>query len=144
MDALKLAALDEEDLKVISACLQDAVLKVGDIDWRPREKRLTLVLNRFVWEKADGRGRGGERRRSVLHFARVEALRSHRIRRDARDAVLSLLAIGFEPTEAPAGRLYLEFAGGGRICADVECIEAGLADLGAAWKTENRPAHQIG
>jgi hypothetical protein len=144
MDQLKLAALDADDLQVLAAHLQDAVLKVGDIDWRPREKRLLLTLNRFVWEKAGDDAGAFERRRSVLHFARVEAVRSSRIRRDAPDAVLSLLTVLFEPGEAPAGRIVLEFSGGGAIAAEVECIEAGLADLGAAWSTPHRPVHEAG
>jgi hypothetical protein len=142
MDALKLAALDAEDLAVISAHLQDAVLKVGDIDWRPREKRLLIQLNRFAWEKADRARRGFERRRALIHFARVEAVRSSRIRRDAPDAVLSLLAVRFEPGDAPAGVVDLTFSGGGTLRLSVECIEASLADLGAAWGTQNRPVHQ--
>jgi hypothetical protein len=142
MDALKLAALDAEDLAVISAHLQDAVLKVGDIDWRPREKRLLIQLNRFAWEKADRARRGFERRRALLHFARVESVRSSRIRRDAPDAVLSLLAVRFEPGDAPAGVVDLTFSGGGTLRLSVECIEASLADLGAAWGTQNRPVHQ--
>ncbi|HUG62138.1 MAG TPA: DUF2948 family protein [Methylomirabilota bacterium] len=144
MEALKLAALDAEDLQVIAAYVQDSVLTVGDIDWRPREKRLVLAINRFAWEKADRADKGFERHRALLHFARVEAVRSARIRRDAPDAVLSLLTVRFEASDAPAGRVYLDFSGGGSLCADVECIEASLADLGVAWATGNRPAHELG
>jgi hypothetical protein len=144
MDALKLAALDEEDLKVLAAHLQDAVLTVGDVDWRPRERRLLVTLNRFVWETADGSKGPYERRRSVLHLARVGAVRSSRIRRDSREAVLSLLTLRFEAGDAPAGTLYLEFSGGGSIAAEVECIEASLTDLGAAWSTASRPVHEAG
>ena len=144
MHELKLAALDPEDLQVVSACVQDAVTRVGDIDWRPREKRLFLTLNRFVWETAERRDRGYERRRSVLHVARVLSVRSSRIRRDAPDGVLSLLTVRFEPGEAPSGRIVLEFAGGGALAAEVECIEVGLADLGPAWATEHRPEHEAG
>jgi hypothetical protein len=143
MDALKLAALDAEDLQVVAAHLQDAVLTIGDIDWRPREKRLVLIVNRFAWEAADREGKGYERRRTLVHFARVEAVRSTKIRRGVPDAVLSLLTIRFEPGDAPAGRILLDFSGGGAICLDVECIEASLADLGAAWSTEHRPVHQV-
>jgi hypothetical protein len=144
MEQLKLAALDEEDLAVVAAHAQDAVLKVRDIDWRPREKRLVITLNRFAWEKAKEGARDYERRRAALHFSRVEAVRSTRIRRDDPDAVLSLLTVRFEPGEAPAGRIVLEFSGGGAVAAEVECIEAGLADLGAAWSTASKPAHEAG
>jgi hypothetical protein len=142
MNALKLAALDAEDLQVIAACVQDAVGKVGDVEWFPREKRLVVQLNRFVWEKANRATKSFERRRSILHFARVESVQSHKIRREASDAVLSLLTIRFEETETPAGIIYLEFAGGGSLKLTVECIEAGLLDTGAAWATDHLPVHQ--
>jgi hypothetical protein len=56
--------------------------------------------------------------------------------------VLSLLAITFQPSEAPAGTLSLVFSGGGTVRLDVECIEARLSDLGAAWETGSRPSHE--
>ena len=142
MDNLKLAALDADDLKVLAAHAQDAVGKVGDIVWRPKEKRLTLELNRFAWEKSSGK-KAFERHRAVLHFARVLAVQSHLVRREAPDAVVSLLTIRFEPGNAPAGRIFLEFAGGGSLRLDVECIEASLTDLGAAWATEHQPSHDL-
>jgi Protein of unknown function (DUF2948) len=141
MTAIKLAALDPEDLAVLAACTQDAVLKVKDIDWRPREQRLTIELNRFVWEAADRAAKSYERRRALLHFSRVSALQSTKIRRDAPDGVLNLLTIRFEATDSPAGHILLDFSGGGSLRLNVECIEAGLADLGAAWSTDSRPAH---
>lgn len=142
MDMLKIAALDAEDLKVIAAHTQDAVGKVGDIVWRPAEHRLTIELNRFAWEKASGRTK--ERRRSLLHFARVEMVKSAHIRRDFPDAIVSLLTIRFEgKDEDPSGQVFLEFAGGGSMRLDVECIEASLTDLGAAWSTEHQPSHDL-
>jgi hypothetical protein len=143
MQTLKLAALDAEDLKVIAAHVQDAVCKVGDVEWIPREKRVILQLNRFVWETADRKDRGFERRRAALHFSRVEAVKSTKIRREAPEAVLNLLTVRFEETDAPAGHVFLEFSGGGCLRLDVECIEAGLADLGAAWETANLPLHEV-
>lgn len=143
MSALKLLALDAEDLAVVSAHVQDAVLKVGDVSWRPKERRLVVALNRFVWEGVGaGRKHGFERRRACLHFARVDAVKATRIRPDLADTVLELLAIRFEETNAPGGTVELLFAGGGTIRLEVECIEAGLADLGAAWSTEKMPAHE--
>src|ERR1044072_4498325 len=54
MDQLKFVVLDEEDLEVASAHLQDAVVKVSDVLWRPQEKRVVVALNRFDWESAQG------------------------------------------------------------------------------------------
>lgn len=140
---LKLIALDEEDLKVVSAHVQDAVLRIGDIDWRPAERRLILPMNRFAWEKKTGLFRGGpERRNAVLRFERVHAVRSAGVPREAADAILALLALRFEPAdEPPAGAIELVFSGGGTIRLEAECIEAELVDLGGAWEALAKPRH---
>ena len=142
MEQLKLVALDADDLEIVSAHVQDAVIQIGAFDWRPKEKRFLIEMNRFVWEKAGGIFRKhNERRRSVLHFDRVLAVRSSGIDRDKRQDVLSLLTIGFAEDDAPAGTIELLFAGGGSLALDVECIETRLTDLGAAWAASSRPAH---
>lgn len=140
---LKLAALDADDLTVISACMQDSVLKTGEIAFAPAEMRLILPVNRFAWEKAGGRLSIPERRRSVLHFDRVVAVKSANIDRGSPDKVLSILAVRFEPSEAPAGTVEVTFAGGGALRFDVECIEAQLADLGPAWAAKAKPKHGV-
>ena len=71
MDQLKFVVLDDEDLAVVSAHLQDAVLKVSDVMWRPQEKRLVLALNRFDWESAQADRPAYRRRRAALRFERV-------------------------------------------------------------------------
>ena len=142
MEQLKLVALDADDLEIVSAHVQDAVIQIGAFDWRPKEKRFLIEMNRFVWEKAGGIFRKhNERRRSILHFDRVLAVRSSGIDRDKRQDVLSLLTIGFAEDDAPAGTIELLFAGGGSLALDVECIETRLTDLGAAWAASSRPAH---
>ncbi|MES0809292.1 DUF2948 family protein [Roseibium sp. SCPC15] len=144
MDQLKLAALDQEDLQVLSAHLQDAVLTVADIRYLPKEKKAVFVVNRFVWDKeADKRSKEHERRRSALAFAGVTGMKAQNIRQDAKGVVLELLAVTFEPGEEPAGRIELAFAGGASLALDVECIEAQLSDLGAAWSTPNLPHHDL-
>ena len=102
--SLRLLAEDADDLSVISAALQDAVTRIGDIQWEPRRGRLTLAFNRFRWEAADDRG---ERVRAALQLAGVLKLKSRNLRRDAPDAVLELLALTFEGVEAPAGLVTL-------------------------------------
>jgi hypothetical protein len=142
MPPLKLTALDQDDLAVISAHMQDAVLTVGDIRRLPGRKKLVLVANRFDWE--GGGGEKAERRRTGLQFARVRRVRSQKIRRDAPDAVLSLLAIRFTPGEhPPEGEVELTFSGGGALRLDVECIEAAMKDLGEAWPTHSVPRHGL-
>ena len=142
-DCLKLIALDDEDLAVISAHVQDAVLKVGDFVYLPKEGRFVVPMNRFIWEKANGRRKNYERRRSALIFDRVQAVKSSGIRRDRPDAVLELLAVAFDAADPPAGNVTLFFAGGGAVRLAVECIEARIADLGAAWATTAMPRHDI-
>ena len=136
-EPLKLIALDADDLSVISAHLQDAVLKRGDIVWLPGEKRFALALRRFDWE---GAAQGQKRRRlSALHFERVTAARSTKIA--AADAVLSLLAVTFTGSGDPAGQVTLHFSDGAAIRLDVECIEAQMKDLGPIWEAVATPAH---
>ena len=145
MDALKLMALDQEDLEIVSAHVQDAVFKVSGLDYAPRSKQLSLVINRFVWETAEGRGKSFERRRSLLAFKRVSAVRSIGFDRKDDETVLSLLAIQFEPNgEGPDGTVEFILSGEASIMLDVECIEVQLADTGGAWETGFKPRHPAG
>ncbi|MDK1488462.1 DUF2948 family protein [Sinorhizobium sp. 7-81] len=145
MDALKLLALDEEDLGVVSAHVQDAVFKVAGISYDARRGQLFLVINRFVWENAEGKRRNFERRRAVLSFKRVIAVRSIGFDRADAEAVLDLLALRFSVKgEGPEGTIELVLAGEASIMVDVECIEAQLADTGGAWETAFKPRHPEG
>ena len=157
MDTLRLMALDAQDLEIISAHVQDAVFKVEGISYAPKAGSFALVVNRFVWEKTVGEtGRGGmgksgasksatrtnERRRAVIGFHRVTSVRSIGFSRNDGDAVLSLLALRFQPQgEGPDGVLELVLAGDATIALTVECIEVQLADTGGAWETAFRPRH---
>lgn len=146
MTALKLAALDQDDLQAMSVYVQDAVMKVGDLAYQPNDRQFVLTMNRFVWEGASDKSVKPdtyERRRAALHFKRVLGVKAQNIRQDAKDAVIELLAVQFEPegSEDPKGTVLLHFAGGGAIRLSVECVEAQLSDLGAAWETSSRPEH---
>jgi hypothetical protein len=147
MDLLKLFALDADDVPIISAHLQDAVLKVADMAYLPREQRFVLLCNRFDRTASDG-GRGSDpaqRRRSALRFERVQKAELQSIDRAQRDAVLSLLAIQFEPDQtpsrAPSGQVTLIFSGDAAIRLTVESIELALEDLGPAWAASATPKH---
>ena len=141
----KLLALDAEDLAVVSAHVQDAVAKVGDMHFSPARGQFAIAMNRFAWERATTgkRRQPDERRRAVLHFERVMAVKTTGIDRDRPAEVLSLLAIRFEETQAPAGHVDLVFSGGATMRLDVECIEARLADIGGAWEATSRPVHRV-
>ncbi len=142
---LKLVALDNEDLAIVSAHCQDAILRVGDIIWSPAKNRFAVAMNRFAWEVAtDGkRSRSFERRRTALHFDRVLGVKAASIDRGAPNRILELLAVNYAASTEPAGEIRLIFAGGAEIALSVECIEAQLADLGAAWQTKAMPAHDL-
>ena len=138
MSALKLLAEDNDDLQVISAALQDAVTRIGDISYEQGPRRLTIAFNRFRWEK----GKARERVRSALQIGGVSGVKARNLRRDAVDGVLVLLALTFEPGEAPGGHVVLSFAGDGDLRVEVECIDAAMADITAPWPTPRAPSHE--
>lgn len=145
MDLLRLIALDTEDLDVVSAHMQDAVMKVGDLEFDARAHRFALAANRFVREEGvRSWRRHHERRRVSLHFNRVLGVRFKGFRPDDGHRVLALLAVQFFPdgvAESPGGEIELIFAEDASVLMTVECIEAQLADLGPAWETPHRPRH---
>ncbi|WMS44233.1 DUF2948 family protein [Acuticoccus sp. MNP-M23] len=145
---LKLAALDTEDLSVVSAHVQDAVVKAADIRWSPATGTFLMPMNRFAWETTQAlrRRAADQRRRAVLHFDRVKRVRSIGVAPTDKEAVLSVLAITFAQTEpeAPGGTVTLVCAGDAALKLEVECIEVRLTDLGAAWSASMRPKHRAG
>jgi hypothetical protein len=153
MQQLKLIALDAEDLDVVSAHLQDAVLKVRDMLYMPRDKRFAAVMNRFDWSSAaagtgagdngTGTEHGLQRRQCALRFERVLKAQLAGFDLAEKDTVLSLLAVRFEARspEDAAGTVTLVFSGNAAVRLDVECVEAELKDLGPVWSTRSRPRH---
>jgi hypothetical protein len=141
MDLIKLVAFDSEDLEIVSAHLQDAVVAVGDIIWLPAEKRLVIALNRFDWVGALAAKPLCRRRRAALRFERVEAFKVRGIDAGAKAEILSLLTIEFSEAAPPGGNVILNFSGGGALRLEVECVEAELADLGPAWAAVRCPGH---
>jgi len=146
---LKLMALDTEDLAVLSAHVQDAVLQAADIRYLPAEQRFFIAMNRFNWDGAKGaKANHYERRRAVLHFERVKAVQSRNLDRGAGDIILNLLAVTFEETgdqdgsDGPDGVVTLSFSGGATIRLMTEYLEAMLSDTGEAWETGRQPHHE--
>jgi hypothetical protein len=142
MTPLKLLALDEEDLQVLSSHLQDAVVRVGDMAYLPSQKRFAAIVSRFDWESASKKGaKEFQRRRTALRFDRVLRAQHKDLRPNAPDRVLELLAIQFEPDDTPGGKVTLTFSGDVTIQLDVECVEAEMRDLGPVWSTRRKPEH---
>jgi len=134
---LRLLAEDADDLQIISAALQDAIMRPVDIRWEKEARRLTVVLSRFCWEC------GGTRVMAAMQFGDVQAVKSRRLPR-LPEAALELLALDFLPTEAPGGQVMMMFAGGGDLRIDVECLDAVLTDLSERWPARVAPTHLDG
>ena len=103
---LNLGAMDAEDLKVISALAQDAVIPVTEMSWRRKERRFALLLNRFRWEdreRASLRSRPVERVQSVLSIENALKVSAQGIDRTDKDIILSLLNISYQPGEDEGG-----------------------------------------
>jgi hypothetical protein len=149
VEELKLVALDGDDIEVVSAHVQDALVRVGDIFWQPREHRFVMALNRFDWmtavdAKPDAKtdAQADYRRcRTALRFERVLGCKCRGLDQTDKDVRLNLLAVAFAETDRPAGTVTLTFSGGGVIRLDVECLEAELADLGEVFTAELCPDH---
>ncbi|CAN5546225.1 DUF2948 family protein [soil metagenome] len=139
---LRLLAQDADDLAVVSAALQDAIAKIGDIRWDAQARTLTLACNRFRWEAGGQKGgKKGERVRSALQLGDVTGVQARKLRRDAKQAVVELLSVAFEPAEAPGGAVLLTFAGGGDLRVTVDCLDVVLADVSEPWATPRKPGH---
>ena len=138
---LNLVARDEDDLAVISALVQDAVLTSGDIRYTKSKRRFALLINRFRWE--DGTIRSPERARCLLVFDDVTSVQGQGVDRKDPDLVLSLLALGFAPGADGTGVVTLTFAGDGALALDVEALEVSLKDVTRPYLAPSRlvPKH---
>ena len=136
--AKTLAAEDAEDLSILSARLQDAVGKLGDFAFLPKQRRFAGVVNRLKWEEG-----GKARVRAGLHFDGVLEVKTRGVKPGAKNAVVSILALTFAPkgSEDPGGTIEIVLAGGGAIRLEVECIDAELADMTQAWAARATPDH---
>jgi hypothetical protein len=158
---MKLKARDRQDLAVLSALLQDALVAVRDMAWQPREKRFVMVVNRFRWEAAPepvpaateevhpGEAAADARfaqtpdhlfSRSFagLRIERVEQAQLRGLDLKQRDRFLALLSLVLEPD---GKALRLTFAEGAEIRLKVSRLSVLLEDLGEHWPTQWRPNH---
>ena len=145
VEELKLVALDRDDIGVVSAHVQDALVRIADIFWQPREHRFVMALNRFDWmtavdAKADCKP-DYRRCRTALRFERVLSCKCRNLDPSNKEARLNLLAVEFAERDAPSGIVTMTFSGGGVIRLEVECLEAELADLGEVFSAHMCPNH---
>ena len=143
--ALRLLAEDAEDLQIVAALVQDAVLPGEEMSFDKSKRRFACLINRFRWEgqaMSDRLGRAPERVRSVLAIDDVLAVRSQGLG-ELKDVVLSLLTLSFDPGEDGTGRIVLTFAGDGAIAIDVETVNLTLQDVTQPYQAPSKktPSH---
>jgi hypothetical protein len=126
---LKLIALDEADLAVISTHVQDARVRICDIIWRQRDKRLVIGMSRLDWEQTLVGETAPRRLAAALRFDRVLSLRSRAIDLAAPETLLELVGIEFCPGADPSGCALLLFLNGAALQLELECLECELTDL---------------
>ncbi|HLY44985.1 MAG TPA: DUF2948 family protein [Stellaceae bacterium] len=145
--ALRLRAEDAEDLAVISACLQDALVSVGDLAYDRDARAFVLVANRFCWEGCErraGRGATFERTLCGVAFDEIDGVAYRGFQRSEHDRLLSLLAIRATPGAPAAGMaIDLEFAGGATVRLSTAAIRCRARDFGEPWPTAWRPGHAV-
>ncbi|MEE4208100.1 MAG: DUF2948 family protein [Parvularcula sp.] len=143
-EPVALMGADLDDLKTVSALLQDAVAKVGEMAFIPTDRRFAFVANRYVWEKAVRGAKGpGQRVRTGVHFDDVKAVRAKNVRMDAPSAVVDILSLEFDGDEN-GGVVTIHLAGGGAIALDVEAINVTMRDLSEPWRAVRKPDHEAG
>ncbi len=145
---LRLKALDPDDLAVIAALVQDAVVPASEMRWDRKARRFALLINRFRWEDAPNaklRKRAYERVQSVLAFEDVMHVRSQGVNASDADMVYALLSVTFEAGKDGTGQVILTFAGDGVVALDVEALETVLRDVTRPYVAPSgkAPQHDI-
>jgi hypothetical protein len=141
---LRLSANNIDDLTVLSAVLQDATIKIGDMTYLPEANRFACVTNRFYWEGIGGKEiRPPKRVRSGFHFDGVLGVAYRNLPMDDLNHVLELLAINVEEGETGTISATLVFSGFAALRLELECIDASLEDLSQPWRAIRRPDHNL-
>ena len=140
---LKLIARTEEDMRVVSAHLQDSIASIADIANLKKNKIFLMQLNRFMWEDVEkGVFRKNKRIRTILKFENVLTVKSRNIEHLKKDKFLDFLAIETNITPDNNYEMKIIFAGDSIIRIISEVIEVTLDDQGEAWDTKNKPKHE--
>ncbi|MBM3556369.1 MAG: DUF2948 family protein [Alphaproteobacteria bacterium] len=143
-DDLKISAADCDDLTILSACLQDAVVQVGDLAYLPEQRRFAGLFNRFRWERPKRRLIGGDVHDRIVAGVHFEAVRKVSYRGfDRRDGerVLELLAVTCEDLADGGKVVELAFAGDAAIRVEADRLAVFLGDRGEAWRAKAVPRH---
>ena len=141
---LKLIAKTEEDLRVVSAHLQDAIANVSDVANLKKNKIFIMQLNRFMWEDVEkGVFRKNKRIRTILKFENVIKAHAKNINQSKGNKFLDFLTIETNQMIDNNYEMKIVFAGDSVIKIIAEVIEVTLDDQGDAWDTKNIPKHKL-
>ena len=141
---LKLIARTDDDLRVISAHLQDSILEIKNTANLKKNKIFLIQLNRFMWEDVEkGVFRKNKRIRTVLKFDNVIEVNSKKIKQKNQDKFLDFLAIESNQMIDKNYEMKLIFSGDSIIKVVAEVIEVTLDDQGTPWDTKNKPKHKV-
>ena len=141
---LKLLGKNQEDLKVISAYLQDSILIIKDTVFLKQNRTFVMIVNRFMWEDVEkGVFRQNKRIRSAVKFDEVIKVESRNINQKNKNKLLECLAIKCSSAFDETYKIKIFFAGDSIITITSEVIEVTLHDLGKPWQVKHIPVHKI-
>ena len=141
---LKLVAKNQEDLKIVSAYLQDSVVIAKDILFLKKNRTFIMILNRFMWENVkNGIFKQNKRIRCALKFEEVIKVQSKNINQKNKTKPLEYLAIKSSLIDDNFFDIKIFFSGGGVITIISEVIEVFVKDLSKPWNVKHFPKHQI-
>ncbi len=142
--SLKLSATSDEDLRVISAHLQDSITQIKDIAHLKKNRIFLIQFNRFMWEGIEkGVFKRNLRVLSILKFENVLSVYSKKLNQQNKNRFLDFLAIETKFLSDKSYEIKLNFAGDILIKINSEVIECFLEDISDPWKTKNKPKHDI-
>ena len=143
-EGLKLLCRSIDDIKVISAYLQDSIVVVRDIVFLKKNRTFIMIVNRFMWEDAEkGIFRKNKRIRCALKFEDVIVVKSQNINQKNKKKFLECLAIKCVETIEKNYRINIFFSGNNIITIISEAIHVVMEDLGKQWDVKHVPSHKI-
>lgn len=141
---LRLRAEDDEDLAVLSACLQDALVAVRDIAHFPGERRVALLVNRYRWEAETGHSTGpGERVLCAVAMDGVQRVRHQGIDRARSGQFLSILAVRRAEDHKDGPAVDFVFAGQAALRVVLDRLQLRAEDVEEPYPTSWRPKHAL-
>ena len=141
---LKLVANSDEDLRVISAHLQDSIVYTSDIANLKKNRIFLIQLNRFMWEDVEkGVFRKNKRIRTILKFENVISVLSKGINQKNRSRFLDFLAMENNLLADKTYEIKIIFSGDAIIRVNAEVIDVTLDDQGAPWESKTKPKHKF-